>query len=72
MSRYKLLGKLAKHTFRYRVKKPNRHKGKYTGWADLMYKCDDGRWRKVKRYATIEVAYEALIRKIGYGFILEK
>ena len=37
-----------------------------------MYKCDDGRWRKVKRYATIEVAYEALIRKIGYGFILEK
>ena len=63
-------GHLAKNTFRYRVK---RQKGKFnTGWANLMYKCDDGRWRKVKRYKTVNGAYGALMKKTGHKIDVEK
>ena len=66
-------GRMAPHTFRYRVKRQKRKTcPKKDNWADLMFKCDDGRWRTVKRYATKKGAYTALIIKFGYGFILEK
>ena len=87
MCRYKPLGKLAKHTFRYKVIRQKGFEGKYDQrdrWANLMYKCDDGRWRKVRRYKTVTEAYGELLKLTGHniekiadqimrnGFILEK
>ena len=66
-------GRMAKHTHRYKVRRQKRKNcPKKDNWANLMFKGDDGRWRRVKRYKRLNNAYKALIRKFGYGFILEK
>ena len=65
-------GRLAGHTFRYRVRRQRRPKRRIPPWANLMFKGDDGRWRKVKRYKTVNRAYGILLRLTGHKIDVEK
>jgi len=66
-------GRMAKHTFRYRVRRQKGTVGKgKKPWGELERKDDDGRWKLVKRYKTVNRAYGVLLKLTGHKIDVDK